>query len=185
MKKTIELIKSDLYRVSGQTDLRSFIRHFRRREEFNYMVWFRLACDCRTVILRRLLKKKLRRQQRRFGINIPVGTKIGPGFRIGHYGGIVVNETAVIGANCSMAHGVTIGSNRGKAATIGDNVYIGPSVCIVEDVIIGNNVIIGAGSVVTRDVPDNCTVAGSPARILKCDDEDRAGGNVMHRWTGA
>jgi serine O-acetyltransferase len=183
MNSTFELIRSDLRRVSDRTDMRAFLRHFFRREEFNYMVWFRLASGYKKRgLIRSVLRRKLRAQQRRFGIVIPAGTSIGPGFYIGHFGGIVVNETAVIGANCNIAQGVSIGSNHGKAATIGDNVYIGPNVCIVEDVTIGDNVTIGAGSVVTRDIPPNVTAAGCPARVLRHDDEARSGRYIKHRW---
>ncbi len=61
---------------------------------------------------------------------------------------------------------MAVGSNEGQAATIGDNVYIGPNVCIVEDVMIGNNCTIGAGSVVTKDIPENATAAGNPTKII-------------------
>ena len=50
---------------------------------------------------------------------------------------------------------------------IGDNVYLGANVCIIGDIKIGNNVIVGAGAVVVKDVPDNCIVAGNPARIIR------------------
>ena len=66
---------------------------------------------------------------------------------ISHGGPVVINPSTIIGDNCNLSQFVTIGSNEGKAAIIGDNVYIGPSCCIVEDVVIGNNVTIGAGSV--------------------------------------
>lgn len=56
----------------------------------------------------------------------------------------MVNPTAVIGNNCNLSQFTTIGSNYDKAATIGDNVYIGPNVCILEDVHIGSQVTIGA-----------------------------------------
>ena len=103
----------------------------------------------------------------KYGILIPSSTMIGYGFAIGHPLSIVVNPTAVIGNNCNLAHCVTIGSNQGKAAFIGDNVYIGASAVVIGGVHIGNNVIVGAGSIVVKDVPDNCVVAGNPAKIIK------------------
>ena len=78
----------------------------------------------------------------------------------------MVSSTAVIGKNCNLSHFVNIGSNHGKAANIGDDVYIGPNVSIVEDVEVGNNVTIGAGSVVVKDIESNATAAGNPCRVL-------------------
>lgn len=125
----------------------------------------------------------VRLKQRKFGFVISPNTKIGPGLYIGHIGSIVINPTAIIGANCNISQGVTIGSNDGRAATIGDNVYIGPNVCIVADIIIGDNVTIGAGSVVTRNVPPNVTIAGSPAKVIADDAVlKRQGRYIDRRW---
>lgn len=99
-------------------------------------------------------------------IQISRKTKIGYGLYISHGGPVVVNPSTQIGDNCNLSQFVTIGSNEGKAAVIGDNVYIGPSCCIVEDVIIGNRVTIGAGSVVTKNIPDDATAAGNYAKVL-------------------
>ena len=74
----------------------------------------------------------------------------------------------------------TIGSNHEKAATIGDNTYIGPNVCIIEDVKIGSNVTIGAGSVVTKDIPDNATACGNYAKVINFNDPGRYTRN--NRW---
>ena len=60
-----------------------------------------------------------------------------------------------------------------SAAVCGDNVYIGPNSCIVENVIIGSDSVIGAGAVVVKDVPENCTVAGCPAKIVSRNNSDR------------
>ncbi len=102
----------------------------------------------------------------KYGLQIPFETSIGHGLYIGHGIGIVVNPTAEIGCNCNLSQFTTIGSNNGKAAVIGNNVYIGPSVCIVENVKIGNNVTIGAGAVIVKDIPDDATVAGVPGKVV-------------------
>ncbi|MGE5865508.1 MAG: serine O-acetyltransferase, partial [Rhizobacter sp.] len=92
------------------------------------------------------------------------------GFYIGHFGGIVVNGESVIGKNCNISQGVTLGqANRGRnkgCPIVGDNVYIGPGAKLVGAVRIGDNVAIGANAVVTRDVPDNAVVVGIPARVI-------------------
>lgn len=74
---------------------------------------------------------------------------------------------------------MSIGSNHKSPAIIGDNVYVGPHVSLVEHVRIGNNATIGAGAVVTKDVPENATVAGVPARVLHY---DHPGSYVNRRW---
>lgn len=82
--------------------------------------------------------------------------------------GIIVSYYAKIGANCVIRQQVTIAQNdNNEAPTIGDDVVIGAGAKLIGNITIGNNVIIGANAVVTKDVPDNCTVAGVPARIIK------------------
>lgn len=77
-----------------------------------------------------------------------------------------MHPSTVIGNNCSLSQFTTFGSNSGHAATVGDNVYIGPHVCVVENVKIGDYATIGAGSVVTKDIPANATAAGNYAKVL-------------------
>lgn len=103
------------------------------------------------------------------GIEIYPETKIGPGFYIEHYGTIFIAPTAIIGCNCTIFQGVTIGANLGgrQAGVIGDNVVIGAGAKVIGDITVGNNVIIGANSVVTRDVGDNVVVAGVPAVVIR------------------
>ena len=103
---------------------------------------------------------------RKYVIQIPIGTKIGRGFYIGHGIGIVINGKTIIGNNCNISQFLTIGSNKETPAKIGNNVYIGPNVCIVENVVINDNAKIGAGAVVVKDVPANATAVGNPARII-------------------
>lgn len=91
---------------------------------------------------------------------------IGYGLYIGHHCGTIVSPHAIIGNNVNLSHFTTIGEVRGKAAVIGDNTYIGPSVCIVGQVNIGKKCTIGAGAVVTHDIPSGSTAAGVPAKVI-------------------
>lgn len=167
-------VESDLYRYSGRTDARAFLHTWRVNKAFRYQVCMRL-CSARG--LKGYLARVRMSLYRGGRIQIPYRTRIGYGLYIGHNGPVVVHESAVIGNNCNLSQFVTIGSNTGQAAEIGDNVYIGPSVCIVEHVKIGSNVTIGAGSVVTKDIPDNATAVGNYARCIHFDSPGRFIGN--------
>ncbi|MDR0559200.1 MAG: acetyltransferase [Prevotellaceae bacterium] len=117
---------------------------------------------------------------KKYGLQILPETEIGYGLYIGHGFGTIINPAVKIGNNCNLSQFTTIGTNHNRGATIGDNVYIGPCVCIVEDVHIGNNASIGAGAVVVKDVPENATVAGVPAKVLNFNNPGRY---VNNRWT--
>jgi len=104
------------------------------------------------------------------GIEIHPGATIGDGFFIDHGMGVVIGETAEIGKNVTMYHGVTLGGtswNKGKRhPTIEDNVIIGAGAAILGPIRIGENSKIGSGSVVNKDVPPNSTVVGIPGRVV-------------------
>ncbi len=104
------------------------------------------------------------------GISLPASARIGHSFYIGHFGGIILNANTVIGNNCNISQGVTIGvSGQGEkrgTPVIGDNVYIGANAVIAGKIIVGDNVLIAACSLVNRDVSDNSVVAGVPAHVL-------------------
>ena len=172
-----EYIKSDMMRYYGKYDFKTFCTAYWESRTFRFQCALRLSQCTGITKLFGLILWKLNRT-RKF-IQLPRETKIGYGLYIGHGGPIVVNKTAEIGNNCNLSLFTTIGTNEGKAATIGDNTYIGPNVCIVEDVTIGNNVTIGAGSVVTKDIPDNATAVGNHARVINYDNPGRF---VNRRW---
>ena len=166
----IKYIKSDLYRYYGKVSFFLFIKCYFLNRGFNYSVWFRIAST--KSIFGKFARLILARKTFKTGIDINHKTKIGYGLYIGHGGPIIINGSAKIGNNCNLSQFTTIGSLSGKAATIGDNVYIGPQVCILEDVIIGNSVMIGAGSIVTKDIPKQKVAVGVPAKIIKQVDID-------------
>jgi serine O-acetyltransferase len=103
------------------------------------------------------------------GISIPASAKIGKGFYVGHFGGIVLHSDVVMGENCSIGPGVLIGT-RGVGskgvAVIGNNVYIGVGAKILGKITIGNNVKIGANAVVVSNLPNGSTAVGIPAKIV-------------------
>lgn len=111
------------------------------------------------------------RAQHRYGCKISPYAKIGGGLILHHSVGVIVGNKVEIGENCEIFQNVVIGSNRkikdGRIMPkIGDNCSILTGAVISGPVIIGNNVTIGANAFVCKDVPDNCIVAGVPARII-------------------
>lgn len=109
-----------------------------------------------------------------WGIEIPRATLVGPGLFIGHFGGITISASAVLGNNCSVSQNVTIGvSGTGDklgVPVIGDDVYIAPGARLFGKITIGNNVKIGANAVIFKSLPDNCIAVLDPGfRILPQD----------------
>ncbi len=99
-------------------------------------------------------------------------SQIGEKTILGYGGiGVVIHKRVVIGSNCIIGSNVTIGGKSGSenVPIIGNDVFIATGAKILGDLKIGNNCVIGANSVVVRDVPDNCVVAGIPAKIIKKD----------------
>jgi serine O-acetyltransferase len=104
------------------------------------------------------------------GIVIGATATIGRRLSIEHHGGIVIHGCTVIGDDCMLRHGVTLGNARRDdplgAPTIGNRVEIGAGAKILGRISIGDDVIIGANAVVTHDVPGGAIVGGIPARII-------------------
>lgn len=101
---------------------------------------------------------------------IPYQADIGKGTTFGYQGlGVVVHKSAKIGSQCHIGQNVTIGGTSGKEKVpiIGDRVYVGVNSAVIGPITIGDEVTIGAGAVVVDNIPNNCVVAGVPARIIK------------------
>ncbi|MDQ1919500.1 serine O-acetyltransferase [Massilia pseudoviolaceinigra] len=170
------LWRADLYRhLGGQSGTRAALRAYRMVPGFRFMVWLRLAAATQRAgllwkpvyVLARIMHKHY---TYKFGISIPHDTQIGPGFFIGHFGGIVINRDARIGRNCNISQGITIGQlNRGErkgVPVLGDNIYIGPGAVVVGAIHIANGCAIGANAVVTRDLGENSVAVGIPAKVI-------------------
>lgn len=161
-----QIIHQDQKRY-GNTFLKSL-----RNPSFRFLFWMRLAAQFSKWhpigLVSRLFFKWM---QVRFGLQIPHITKIGGGLFMGHYGGIVISNEAVIGENCNIAQGVTIGRiNKGPrkgAPKIGNRVWIGPNAVLSGNITIGDNVLIAPLSFVNMDVPANCMAIGNPAQIIE------------------
>ncbi len=107
------------------------------------------------------------------GIEIHPGATIGKGLFIDHGMGVVIGETAEIGDNCTIYQGVTLGGTGkdvGKRhPTLGDNVMIGAGAKVLGPVKVGSNSKIAANAVVLREVPENSTAVGIPAKVVRRD----------------
>lgn len=102
------------------------------------------------------------------GVSLPKSVQIGPGLRIWHFGGIFIHPKTVIGANCTLRQGVTIGNREpdGPVPVLGDDVELGAYAQVLGGIRLGNGCKIGAMAVVLCDVPDGATAVGAPARII-------------------
>ncbi len=171
------LLFADFFRYDGKCGWRYVLKQvlLRRSPGQHYSFWFRLSAYLRSKGKLYVLPYKLsrffhRKYTIKYGIEITPACQIGPGLYIGHFGGIHVPSKVVIGKNCNISQGVTVGvigrGTRKGAPVIGDNVYIAPGVKIIGNVKIGNNVAIGANAVVTKDLPDNSVAVGVPATVI-------------------
>jgi len=105
------------------------------------------------------------------GIEIHPGATIGKGLFIDHGSGVVIGETTVIGDNCTIYQGVTLGGTGKQTGkrhpTLGNNVMIGAGAKLLGNFTIGDNTKIAAGAVVLGDVPENSTAVGIPAKVVR------------------
>lgn len=175
MKSIVNIIKSDLYRYDALSGIKGFLKGFVLIPGFRYTYFLRRASKYkRYSLLGVYYHLLLNHYSFKYGFQIPAGTKIGPGFYLGHFGTVVINVKVKIGNNCNIGPNVIIGqTNRGirkGTPQIGNMVWIGTSAVIVGGITIGSNVLIAPLSYVNIDVPDNSLVIGNPAKIIPKED---------------
>jgi serine O-acetyltransferase len=124
-----------------------------------------------------------------FQVDIHPAARIGRGVFIDHGTGIVIGETAVIGDDVSMLHGVTLGgtgAERGdRHPKIGRGVLLSAGAKILGNIEIGDYAKIAAGSVVLKPVPAGCTAAGVPARLVNCPTCEEPAKSMDHSLSAA
>lgn len=162
-------IYDDLYRYSGDRKYSTLLRYLFFTPGFTYIYFLRKTQNSKSKGWGFLYKIALRLSMYIFGIQIPYETRIGRGFRIVHFGNIVINPNTVIGENFNISNGVTIGSSQGKRAgtpVIGNNVCISANAVVIGNIRIGNDVLIAPNAFVNIDIPDGCIALGNPAKII-------------------
>lgn len=168
------ILKKDLYRYEGESSRKwtTKVRYIFFTPGFQFTYFWRKASMARTSFSRLFWGVFHRYAMFHTGIQIPVGTQIGEGLRIGHFGNIVINPAAKIGRNFSIAQGALIGSAAGKrpgVPVIGNNVIVSANALILGGVYIGDYVMIAPGAFVNFDVPSHSIVIGNPGKIIQSD----------------
>ncbi len=122
------------------------------------------------------------------GIEIHPGAKIGQRFFIDHGMGVVIGETAEIGDDCTLYHGVTLGGTSWKAGkrhpTLMNNVVVGAGAKVLGPIVLNHGVRVGSNAVVTKSVDENSTVVGVPGRIVHQQNEDHRKRQAMAEKMG-
>ena len=157
--------KTDYYRMTGKIwEVKSWIDLI-IRYDLRYLFHIR----SRRTVLFTLMSL---RASRKYGLEI-LSSDIGEGLYIGHAHNINVHPEAVLGKNCNLNKGCTIGrENRGKrngVPTIGDEVWIGSNATVVGKIVIGDDVLIAPNAYVNFDVPSHSIVLGNPGKIISRD----------------
>ncbi len=135
----------------------------------SFQKYFRKYQDVKNPICKIYFRLLYKLSYSKSHIEIPITTNIGGGLYIGHAYGITINPKVIIGKNCNIHKGVTIGQeNRGKhkgAPNIGNCVWIGVNSTIVGKVTIGDDVLISPNSYINCDIPSHSIVFGNPCII--------------------
>lgn len=169
-------LRADVYRYRGSADAKAFLSAWLREPGFRFTWYMRKVSfyagykrgpGLIGFLYNRIL---LNHYRFRYGFDISPTTSIGPGFYLGHFGGVVISPYAILGANVNIAKGATIGAtSRGRrkgAPVLKDRVWIGSNATVVGKVTVGEDALIAPGAYVNFDVPPMAVVLGNPGRIV-------------------
>lgn len=179
----VETIKSDLkrYNRDGNRLLPAMIKAAYTHPSFIGLIWYRIGHALWNrrknpiffilLIFHRILYPLVRIHS---GLELSPRTQIGPGLYVAHFGPTVIHPRTIAGSNLTLLQGVTIGEHNNGVPIIGNNVAIATGAKVIGGITIGDNVTIGAGAVVIKDVPNDCTVVGIPAKPIYSKEEIEA-----------
>lgn len=163
--------RADLNRYSNCYSFKSFLKVILTHPGARFMFLYRKCQQTSNKSLFGLIYRIwFSRLSKGNAIEIPHACKLGSGLYMGHFKAIIINQNAIIGNNCNISQGVTIGrESRGSrmgSPIIGNRVLIGANSVIVGNINIGDDVLIAPLTFVNFDVPDNAVVLGNPAKVV-------------------
>ena len=165
----MEDIKYDLYRLNANTSISKAITTFFSNRMFRRLCYYRRYKRA-NKLERKMIALLNHFLFRKMSVELPWTVEMGKGVLFLHPYSITFNSKTVIGDNCTIMKGVTIGNTKGPnggTPVIGNNVYIGLNATIVGNIHIGNDVLIAPNSFVNFDVPDGSLVIGNPGVVHK------------------
>lgn len=169
-----QYVRYDLRYIS-KGPFRDFLSRYFYEAGFRYVFWLRITRyfflkGKKTLIPFFLSRMVLKHYGYKYSFDISYRAQIGPRLTIPHFGYIIVTSNTLLGKGCTLRPGVVFGKKltaETQGAQVGDYVNIGVGAKIIGAVHIGSNVTIGANSVVTKDIPSDCIIAGAPAKVIR------------------
>lgn len=167
-----KLVAADVWRCTGRIGWSAFAKAWFIDPAFRPVFTMRLCQACKSLpwILRgpalALARWWHQRARMRCALDIPWSLQAGPGLKLLHGIGIVINADTAIGTNVTIMQGVTIGGTQRGIPVIEDDVIVCANATVLGSVRLGRGAVIGAGAVVVKDVPAASNVVGNPARVL-------------------